>query len=205
MRRLLPALLCLLLPVAGLAAEAGAQLRAFLEQTRTLDGPFVQERVGEQGAAPERATGRLRLERPGRFRWDYDTPYEQLILADGDRLWIYDPDLAQATVRPQAEALGNSPARLLSGGLDLDAHFSVIETGPDRDGMDWVEVRPLGSDEEFIQVRFGFTDGRLAGMQMQDNLGFTTNIKFNKLKVNSDIDSSIFVFQPPSGVDVLGE
>lgn len=205
MRRLLPLLVSLLMPAAGHAAEAGQQLRAFLAETRTLEARFVQERVGEQGAAPERASGRLRLVRPGRFRWDYETPYEQLILADGERLWIYDPDLAQATVRPQAEALGNSPARLLSGGLDLDAHFTIIETGATGDEVAWVEVRPLGGEEEFSRVRFGFTDGRLASMVMNDNLGFETIINFSSLEINTDIDSNVFAFQPPPGVDVLGE
>ncbi len=205
MRRLLPLCVFLLLPAAGFAAEAGHQLRVFLAETRTLDAAFVQERVGEQGAAPERATGRLRLARPGRFRWDYETPYEQLILADGERLWIYDPDLAQATVRPQAEALGNSPARLLSGGLDLDAHFAIVETRAPDGGVDWVEVRPLGGEEEFSRVRFGFVGTRLVSMVMNDNLGFETVINFNKLEINTDIDSNIFAFRPPPGVDVLGE
>lgn len=205
MRRLLPLLFGLLWPVAGSAAEAGQQLRAFLAETRTLEARFVQERIGERGAAPERATGQLRLSRPGRFRWDYETPYAQLILADGERLWIYDPDLEQATVRPQQEALGHSPARLLSGGLDLDAHFSVVEVAGAGDGLDWVEVSPVGRDEEFTRVRFGFVDERLAAMVMSDNLGFTTHIEFIDLKINSEIDSSYFAFQPPEGVDVLGE
>jgi outer membrane lipoprotein carrier protein len=204
-RRLLPLLIGLAWPVSGIAAEAGAQLRTFLAETRTLEAQFVQERVGEQGAAPERATGQLRLARPGRFRWDYETPYAQLILADGERLWIYDPDLEQATVRPQADALGHSPARLLSGGLDLDAHFSVVELPGRSEGLDWVEVSPVGRDEEFTRVRFGFAGERLGAMVMSDNLGFTTNIKFNDLKINNQIDSSYFAFQPPPGVDVLGE
>jgi len=205
MRRLPILLLTLLLPVVVPASEVGARLRAFLDTTRTLDANFVQERVGEQGAGPARATGRLRLQRPGRFRWDYQTPYSQLILADGERLWIFDPDLEQATVRPQDEALGNSPARLLSGGLDLDVNFGVIETG-DRDGnLDWIEVRPLGSDEEFSQVRFGFTAEGLSSMIMVDNLGYTTLIKFNDVQINIDLDTDIFSFTPPPGVDVLGE
>jgi outer membrane lipoprotein carrier protein len=205
MHRLPILLLTLLLPVAVVAGEAGTQLRTFLETTRTLDATFVQERVGEQGAGPSRATGRLRLQRPGRFRWDYLTPYSQLILADGERLWIFDPDLEQATVRPQDEALGNSPARLLSGGLDLDANFSVIETDVRDDGLDWIEVRPLGSDEEFSQVRFGFTTEGLSSMLMIDNLGYTTLIEFNNIKSNIELDQDVFAFTPPPGVDVLGE
>ncbi len=205
-RRLLTLLTALLLPLAATAGDPGARLRAFLDTTRSLDAGFVQERVGERDAEPERATGRLRLQRPGRFRWDYETPYVQLILADGERLWIYDPDLEQATVRPQAEALGNSPARLLSGGLDLDAHFVVVGvTGTDGSDLDWVELRPLGGDEEFTRVRFGFLGEHLAAMQMSDNLGFKTNIYFNDIEINSHIDSSLFSFQPPAGVDVLGQ
>lgn len=205
MRRLPILLLTLLLPIAAAAGEAGAQLRTFLDTTRTLDATFVQVRVGEQGAGPSRATGRLRLQRPGRFRWDYQTPYSQLILADGERLWIFDPDLEQATVRPQDEALGNSPARLLSGGLDLDANFSVIETGEREGGLDWVEVRPLGSDEEFSQVRFGFSAEGLSSMFMIDNLGYTTLIEFNDIRSNIELDHDVFVFTPPPGIDVIGQ
>lgn len=198
-------LLFLLLPAATSAGEAGAQLRAFLDTTRTLDARFTQLRVGEQGAGPERATGRLRLLRPGRFRWDYETPYSQLILADGERLWIYDPDLEQASVRPQDGALGNSPARLLSGGLDLDANFSVIESDRRDQGLDWVEVRPLGHEEEFTEVRFGFAGGVLDSMVMIDNLGYISNIKFNEMKINIDLGPDVFSFSPPPGVDLLGE
>lgn len=198
-------LLVLLLPAVTPAGEAGAQLRAFLDTTRTLDARFTQLRVGEQGAGPERATGRLRLLRPGRFRWDYETPYSQLILADGERLWIYDPDLEQASVRPQDGALGNSPARLLSGGLDLDAHFSVIESDRRDQGLDWVELRPLSQDEEFTQVRFGFAGGILESMVMSDGLGYTTNIEFNEIEINIDLDIDVFSFTPPPGVDLLGD
>ncbi|MDX1593644.1 MAG: outer membrane lipoprotein chaperone LolA [Gammaproteobacteria bacterium] len=206
MRRLLILALGLWLPCAGLAGGAGAQLRSFLEETVSLDARFVQERVGERGTAPERATGRLRLQRPGRFRWDYDTPYVQTILADGERLWIHDPDLEQVTVRPQAEALGRSPARLLSGGLDLDAHYGVVETTDRREaGLDWVELRPLGGEGEFESVRFGFAGPRLVRMVMSDNLGFVTTIEFSDININHDIDPEVFTFTPPPGVDVLGE
>jgi outer membrane lipoprotein carrier protein len=203
--RLLLPLLVLALPMPSSAAAPGERLRDFLGSTVSLSADFVQTRTGEGDAETQQASGRLRLQRPGLFRWDYVTPYEQLILADGERLWIYDPDLEQATVRPQAEALGNSPARLLSGGLDLDANFAVIETNRRDGGLDWVELRPRDGEEEFSEVHLGFSAQGLASMVMIDNLGFTTSINFNNISKNTQIDSDVFSFTPPPGVDVLGD
>lgn len=203
--RLLLLLIGLSLPQLLPAAEPGERLRAFLAETTSLSAGFTQERTGGTASEPERATGTLRLKRPGQFRWDYVNPYAQLILADGEKLWIYDPDLEQVTVRPQDEALGNSPARLLSGDLDLDANFAIVEASAEVAGLQWVELRPLGGEEEFSRVRLGFDAQGLASLVMLDNLGFTTKIDFNNIKKNIEIDSTVFTFVPPAGVDVLGQ
>ena len=203
MRHLIAGLLLLGTPAFAAAASAEAQLRDFLATTTTLRAEFTQQRA--VGAGSERASGRLLLARPGRFRWDYREPYSQLILADGQRLWIYDPDLEQVTVKPQDDALGSSPARLLSGAIALDSHFTVVEL-VEGDGLAWVELRPSGADDdEFNTVRLGFADGKLMVMQMVDNLGTTTDISFSAMEVNIELDTSHFEFTPPPGVDVLGE
>jgi len=202
-RYLLAVLLLLGFPTFAAAASAETQLREFLSTTMTLRAEFTQQRVVGAGGRP--ASGRLLLSRPGRFRWDYREPYSQLILADGERLWIYDPDLEQVIVKAQDDALGSSPARLLSGEIELDRHFTTVDLGL-RDGLSWVELRPSGADDgEFNTVRLGFASGTLKAMQMLDNLGTATDIYFSEIEINIDLDSSLFSFTPPPGVDVLGE
>ena len=179
MQRVLLLVLALAAPSLLPAAEPGERLRAFLAETTAFSAGFTQERSGG-GGEPERATGTLRLKRPGQFRWDYVNPYAQMILADGAKLWIYDPDLAQVTVRPQDEALGNSPARLLSGGLDLDANFTIVEASAEVAGLHWVELRPLGGEEEFSRVRLGF-DAIVLDKLFKRRIGFVAAASFGQI------------------------
>jgi len=186
-----------------LAGVAGDRLQQFLDGTRTLSADFIQHQQGEMRAGTGEASGHLLISRPGRFRWDYLTPYRQLIIADGERLWIYDSDLEQVTVKAQAEALGSSPAQLLSGTLDLQG-FAVVETG-ERDGVAWIEIKPQGDDNEFSEVHLGFSPEGLHAMRMRDNLGNDTLIYFSNLANNIAIEPGKFSFTPPAGVDVLGQ
>lgn len=198
------ALLALVLCSATATADGEARLRSFLADVRTLSADFQQLQRDESGAEQERASGILLMQQPGRFRWDYREPYEQLIVADGRRLWVYDADLEQVTVRGMQEALGNSPARLLSGELDLDADFTIHEL-PRSGGLEWLELRPRDAQEEFTVMRLGFAPRELRAMHMIDNLGNQTEIVFSNMKINPRIDPSMFSFVPPPGVDVVGE
>jgi len=195
-----------LLPQAA-GAAAAQRLAAFLEDTRALRARFVQEILAEDGTPTERASGTLAVLRPGRFRWDYREPYRQLIVADGERLWIYDEDLAQVTVRPQARALGRTPLQILGApaGRALEG-FAVRELGL-RGGLEWVELLPQGGDgaADFERIRVGFAGPRLARMELVDAYGQTVRLRFEAVERNPALAPSLFRFTPPPGVDVVRE
>lgn len=198
----------LALLVTGIAApacaDAIASLRAFVEQTRTLTAAFEQSVETAQSNRIVRSSGRLALQRPGRFRWDYEEPYPQLIVADGERIWIYDNELEQITVKPLAGALGSAPSLLLSGGIELDAGFTYQATGL-RDGREWVELAPKEPDSNFETVRIGFEGAKLSAMELVDSFGQLTRFGFTEVRVNPSLDATLFHFVPPPGVDVIGQ
>jgi len=167
----------------------------------------VQEIVAEDGTPGERASGTLAVLRPGRFRWDYREPYRQLIVADGERLWIYDEDLEQVTVRPQERALGRTPLQILGApaGRALEG-FAVRELGL-RGGLEWVELLPQGGDGpgDFERIRVGFDGPRLARMELVDAYGQTVRLRFEAVERNPALAEALFRFTPPPGVDVVRE
>lgn len=199
-----PALAVLLAP-APAGATAVARLEAFLAEVRALRARFEQEVLDERGASAQRSSGTLAVLRPGRFRWDYREPYRQLIVADGERLWIYDEDLAQVTVRPQAEALTRTPLQILTTGVGgaLEG-FRVRELGL-RGGLEWVELRPDGAADrgEFERILVGFDGPRLARMELVDAFGQTVRLRFEAVERNPELDPALFRFEPPPGVDVV--
>lgn len=188
------------------AAQAGAldQLRAFLDGTRTGRANFVQVVEGKSARKATESRGTMAFERPGRFRWTYATPYEQLIVGDGTRLWVYDRELNQVTVRTLGDALGASPAALLAGDNALEKSFTLRDGGA-VDGIEWVEATPKSADTSFRQVRIGFADGRLRAMVLADAFGQTTRLAFADVERNPKLDAALFRFTPPPGADVVGE
>lgn len=188
------------------AAEptATGRLRAFLEEVKTLRADFTQTILDAQLATAEESRGTLVMRRPGKFRWDYREPFEQLIVADGKNLWLFDKELEQVTVKPQSASLASSPAMLLSGEGRLDEHFSITELGRQGELL-WVELKPKVRDSDFIAVRIGFAGSDVAVMELSDTLGQTTRIRFENLQRNPAVPASTFVFMPPDGVDVIGE
>lgn len=191
------------LSVAGPDAAAVARLDRFFDEVHTLRGRFVQEVIDELGRRTQRGAGRVWLARPGRFRWEYEQPYPQVILADGTHLWIYDEELEQVTVRPQREALGAAPIALLDRRGDLEEQFE-IRSAERRDGLDWITLEPRVKDTEFLQVRMGLDGAVVRRMELLDQFGQTTRIAFSDLAVNPELDPEVFRFDPPEGVDVLG-
>jgi chaperone LolA len=190
-------------PVAT-AEEAAAPglLRAFLSEVATLEAAFSQTLV-EPGTGREQVSeGRLYLKRPKQFRWDYREPVPQLVVADGTDLWLYDPDLEQATVRSLDDGLSSTPAMLLSGEGRLEDTFEVGAAYAEA-GIDWVELKPLDPESDFDAVRVGFEAGELAAMDITDTLGQTTRIRFSGVRRNIPLDPGLFVFEPPPGADVL--
>jgi outer membrane lipoprotein carrier protein len=189
-----------------LLAQAGAidQLHQFLQTTKTLKADFSQIVVAKHGRKPQNSSGVVSISRPGKLRWDIQKPYPQTLVGDGEKFWIYDPELKQVTVRKAGQAIGGSPASLLSGSNDLEKNFVLKEAG-DLEGMSWVEATPKVNESGFEKVRLGFVGPELRGMELQDNFGQTTHIRFLKMERNPALPASVFRFVPPAGVDVVGE
>jgi len=200
-------LICLLL-LPGLAnAGSGKQaLKNFFTEVKTLKANFVQTIQSEDFRKSETSSGKLMMSRPGHFRWDYDKPYLQQIIADGQKLWIFDIDLDQVIVKSLQKALGNTPAVLLSGSADLSDQFTIndYQTSAKTDKLDWVELKPKDEEAGFQLLRLGFAPD-LQKMVLLDAFGQETHIEFSQLQRNPSIDSSLFQFVPPAGVDVLSE
>jgi outer membrane lipoprotein carrier protein len=193
-----------LLAACASAAHAGSidQLRSFLTQTTTARGEFVQ-RVARSDTV-QQSSGRFTFQRPGKFRWNYDKPYEQLIVSDGERLTMFDTELNQATIRRLQASLPSSPASILFGSNDFEREFDVTDLGS-RDGLEWVLARPRSKDTPFERIEIGFRDGLPGGMHLVDSFGQTTRLAFTKVERNPKLPADAFRFTPPKGADVLTE
>lgn len=147
----------------------------------------------------------MQFERPGKFRWVYEKPYEQLIVGDGTRIWFYDHDLDQVTVRKLDLAIGSSPAALLAGSSDIEANFDLNEIGLKGD-TEWLEAKPKAKEGTFDWVRLGFTpEGVLKAMELHDNFGQTTVLTFSRVEQNPKLSPELFKFVPPEGADVISD
>lgn len=195
-------LLVLLLATNAAHASATDSLRRFFADVRSYSAGFEQTVVDEDGAATQQSSGRMWLQRPGKFRWDYATPYEQHIVSDGNKVWIYDVELEQVTVRTLSGALGEVPALLLAGKGGLEESFAVAERGT-KEGLEWVQLTPKNKESGFDSISLGFSKGRLAAMEMVDGFGQTTRITLREPRENPIIDAAKFTFKPPAGVDVV--
>jgi outer membrane lipoprotein carrier protein len=163
---------------------------------------FVQELIDKDGKSVERAVGTLYLKKPGRFRWDYSEP-KQLIVSDGERLWLYDPELEQATVRKVRDALSQTPAMLLAGESKVSEGFTVSAAGRDG-GLDWVRLVPKQNDTDFKELRLGFAAGSLKRLEFDNKLNQRTRVELTRVEKNSKLPDSLFRFTAPPGVDVIG-
>jgi outer membrane lipoprotein carrier protein len=180
-----------------------AQLDSFMRELQSLQADFRQVVTDAQGRKVEESNGVLALSRPNRFRWDYQAPHAQIIVADGAKLWLYDPDLEQVTVRRLDQSLAGTPAMLLSGDGDLRDSFK-IESSEQRNGVEWLTMIPKRADTDFKRVRLGLRKGALAGMELSDKLGQITVLAFSNVQRNPRFDKDRFAFTPPAGVDVIG-
>lgn len=203
MRALLIVLFLLAAPAPLLAAGI-EELRAFLAQTTTARARFAQMILDKNMKMLQQATGTMQFSRPGKFRWEYDKPYEQVIVGDGTRLWIYDKDLNQVTVRRLDRALGASPAALLAGSNEIERDFVLASLGS-QEGLDWVEAVPRTRDNAFERIRLGFGKSGLEAMELRDTFGQITVIKFSTIERNARIAPEQFRFTPPKGADVISE
>ena len=182
-------------------ASAIDQLRSFLADTKTARGEFSQK-VSAGGKPSVTSSGTFEFERPGRFRWTYDKPYEQVIVSDGQKLFVYDKDLNQVTVKKLGAALPASPASILFGTDDFERQFDVRDDG-ERDGLAWIVARPRTRDSQFDAIRIGFKGGVPGAMQIADSFGQTTVLVFKRFERNPKLEAGLFQFVPPKGADVL--
>lgn len=187
------------------AGPARDSLLNFFNHVTTAKSAFSQEVLDSQQNVIQRSSGDMWLSRPGKFRWNYLTPYKQVIVADGERVWLYDVDLEQVTVRKIDNVIGNAPALLLSGNADVEKNFTVTELQPAADGLDWVELVPRQADTGFDRMRIGFKGEDLQAMTLQDSLGNQTQLVFTDSQRNLDLDPGLFKFVVPQGVDVIGD
>lgn len=194
-------LLCL--PVSAFAATVET-LKGYLGQTTTAKGRFAQMVLDKNLKLLQEATGTMQFSRPGKFRWEYLKPYEQTIVGDGARLWIHDKDLNQVTVRKLDRALGASPAALLAGSNEIEKNFTLTGLG-NQEGLDWLEAVPKARDTAFERIRLGFNKSSLETMELRDQFGQVTVIRFADVERNPRIAPETFRFAPPKGADVITE
>ena len=202
-RLMLGAIAALALLPASAFAGGLEQLKAFVDGTRSGRSSFQQVVTGKD-RRERTSTGTFYFQRPGRFRWSYDKPVEQLIVGDGTKLWIFDRDLNQVIVRAQAAALGGSPAALLAGDNALERNFTLSDAGI-ADGLAMVEARPKSPDAGLQRVRLGFRDNLPRRMELVDAFGNTTLLTFDLFERNPTLEAALFAFVPPPGADVVGE
>jgi len=192
-------------------ADNVADLEALLRASPTGQLSFKQTvtapiKPGQTRAKQTQSTGQFLFARPGKFRFDYETPFPQSIIADGQSLWLWDPDLNQVTVRNQAQALGNTPAALIAGSGDLNALNAayVVRSMPSEAGLKWVEATPKQVDGTLRVVRVGFDAQQLRAMVMVDNFGQTSDMRFDALQsLEKGALTAAFRFVPPSGADII--
>lgn len=202
-RRTCLAVACLL---AAHLANAGAidKLHQFLDSTRTVRADFTQTVVGRSGRKPQVSSGVMVISRPGKFRWQIDKPYAQLLVGDGEKIWIHDPDLRQVTVRKAGPTLGGTPAALLAGDSTIEKDFTLREAG-ELNGLVWVEAVPKAADSGFEKVSLGFSGDELRAMILLDSLGQSSSLVFAHVERNPQLAPSLFRFTPPANTDVIGD
>ncbi|TFW15508.1 outer membrane lipoprotein chaperone LolA [Duganella callida] len=192
--------------LAGFAhASALEQFKSFVASTKAARGEFVQRQVKGSTEAPKVSTpasGTFVFARPGKFIWTYSKPYEQVLQADGDQLFVYDKDLNQVTVKKLGDALGSSPAAILFGSNDLEKNFTLSEGGS-KDGLEWLKAVPKGKDTSFEQINIGLRNGLPEAMELKDSFGQTSVLKFSKIEKNPALSATSFKFVIPKGADVF--
>lgn len=204
MLRAILLLTCLLSSSVYAADTARSRLEAFSKGIATISAHFEQSVIGAKGSRGETSSGTLALKAPRQFRWQTITPYEQLIVADGNRVWIYDPDLEQVSVRSQGAEEAHSPLSVLTDLSQLDHEFAATESG-EREGMQWLKLVSKAREPEFAFAELGFDKANLARMRFEDSLGNTTEIQFSNWQRDQTLPADTFSFTPPKGVDVVGD
>lgn len=187
---------------AGALAATTETLKTYLRETGSVRAHFSQVVFDRNMRKLQETSGTMQFLRPGRIRWSYERPFEQLIVGDGKELWIYDKDLNQVTVKVLKDAIGGSPAALLAGGQDIERDFIVTPAGS-QDGIEWLDAVPRSAESTFQKVRLGFGKTGLEAMELHDSFGQLTLIRFSRVERNPVLAPELFRFTPPPGADVI--
>ena len=185
-------------------ANSLERFKNFVRNTQSARADFEQKVYDRNEKLTQESKGSFVFQRPGLFRWVYAKPVDQVIVGDGERVWIHDRDLNQVTVRKLSNALGSTPAALLAGSADIEKAFELSDAGA-KDGLEWLEAKPREREAGFERVRIGFDAEGLRAMELHDHFGQRTLLRFLNLRRNPKVDKSEFRFEPPKGTDVLGE
>lgn len=197
-------LLLYLLPAVALGSAIDS-LKTFIQEAQTVRATFSQTLLDKDARTIQESSGTMLFERPDKFRWTYEKPYEQLIVGDGVKVWFYDQDLDQVTVRPLDLAIGSSPAALLAGNINIETNFELVEIGR-NDHIEWLEATPKNNESAFEKIQLGFSlEGTLEIMTLRDNFGQTTLLIFSNLDKNPELPADLFIFTPPDSADVISD
>ncbi|ATG90952.1 outer membrane lipoprotein chaperone LolA [Methylomonas koyamae] len=204
LRNLSFALVLSIAAIANVAADEAPinRLKSFLAASASLAADFKQVSFDKSGRPAQSSSGKFYLSRPGKFRWNYLKPFEQEIVSNSGKVWFYDADLEQVTVKQLDDSLGSTPALLLTGQVDIEEKFVLQEQGQDE-GMNWVKLSPKNEDSGFKYILIGMNGNQLGGMELSDNFGQLTRIYFSNIQLNQKLDDSLFNFKPPKGADVF--
>ncbi len=199
--------LCVAVLCAPVWVEAAAleQFKSFVANTRSARGEFTQRMLKEgsgKASSSQASSGNFLFARPGKFIWIYQKPYEQVLQADGEKLYIHDKDLNQVTIRPLGNAIGSSPAAILFGSNDLEKNFTLSEAGS-REGLEWLLAIPNAKDTQFEKISIGLKDGLPVAMELRDSFGQMSVLSFTRFEKNPPLSPSSFRFVMPKGADVL--
>ncbi|MGQ3050386.1 MAG: outer membrane lipoprotein chaperone LolA [Roseateles sp.] len=196
-------LLCsLMLLIAGAAhADAVDALRDFGRDVKSGKASFTQTVTSPDGKRKKVSSGSFEFQRPNQFRFAYAKPFEQVIVADGTKVWIYDADLNQASSRKLAEALGATPAALLAG-TNIERDFA-LKAQPSEGGIDWVQATPKQADSTIQSLKLGFRAKELAAMEIVDGFGQRSRLDFSAVQANVPVSAERFQFKLPAGADLI--
>jgi len=184
--------------------SAREQLNRFSSGLEALHARFEQKVISSDGAVEDSSVGQVWLSRPQRFRWEYGGEFPEVVVADGKRVWIYDVTLEQVTVKDQSTAAADSPLTLITDPARLDEQFEVREAG-DASGLQLLELRARSMETDFERILLGLRDGSLKLMIMEDAFGLRTELSFDQIQRNPLLDEALFTFEPPAGVDLIGD
>lgn len=185
-------------------ADGIASLKGFYHNTNAMRAKFKQTVKDNNGDVIQQVEGSMQLQRPNKFRWDYQQPYEQQIISDGKEVFLYDMDLEQVTIRTLKQTLGTSPAALLAGGEDVEKSFALSNVKR-SDGLEWVQALPQGEESGYDRILLGFQGGSLLKMELYDSFKNVTMIDFSVVERNPSLDTASFLFKTPEGVDVVSD